>query len=166
MSLTRRRLCVRATTAVRITNYPSLPEFPGPYPSGYPQKSPQCFANTPLGRAAPVAPEPRRGITGRPAAPWRDVGPTCARSAVSCRPASPAALSLSERGGLTQARDAEPDISGNATTANTLKTQFVSVPRYHPWATYRALDPRHGILSHRTSQADPQPDGTTCPAAP
>jgi hypothetical protein len=82
MSLTRRRLRVRATAAVRITNYPSLPEFPIPYPSGYPQKSPQSFAKAAQTRARTWRRNCPSGTTRQPAAYRCNVGRTCAKSAV------------------------------------------------------------------------------------
>jgi hypothetical protein len=39
---TNARYCVLLRSSVRIANYPSLPEFPYPYPSGYPQFHPSA----------------------------------------------------------------------------------------------------------------------------
>ena len=69
-----RRIQVRAVLKV----YPSLPEFPHPCPSGYPQFPPSASQTLRTRTGAPVALAPRPGRTSRLAAPRRNVGQACA----------------------------------------------------------------------------------------
>ena len=49
-----RQLPPHAHARAEIKTYPSLPEFPHPCPSGYPQFPPQCFGNAPRKKPAVV----------------------------------------------------------------------------------------------------------------